>query len=334
MEINNNYAPYRTNIERSRNYQTTSSELTGLKDRQRFNNSQISDSVLVEISNEGFKKLEIDKFKYPDAEWRKHLAEEQAAKEAAWEAADAVVHNSAHQIIPNIQTNDQLVKSLAGLDKNVVDAAYDIINEHLLKRDVDGLTEEQRQGLISLGMEKAKYLAQNYMAAGTANQFLGAMEKIAQYGMNGTVNEGGQVTFDIQQGPLVGAPDDNAVDYTALMKSRNPEKYEEYYRLMQEGINNNDSTTMGKAMKIFIDWSIDLHKNNPEVIAGAVKDYTDWKKSGEGTKVADTYKGSDYSGIANFLDSIRNQNFSNQLFGSDYLESCLQSFLKRLGISK
>lgn len=61
------------------------------------------------------------------------------------------------------------------------------------------------------------------------------------------------------------------MDYTALMRSRNPEKYEEYSRLMQEGIKNKDNPTIGKAMKIFIDWSIDLHKNHPEVVAGAVK---------------------------------------------------------------
>jgi len=331
MRINHYFTSYLTNIEKSKNYQITDSELIELKDKQ-FPNSQTPIGVLVKISDEGLEKLAFDKLKNPDAEWVKRLAEEQAAKEAAWEAAGAVVQNPVRQVIPNIQTNDQLVNSLKGVDKQVADAAYEIIDDNLLKRDVAGLTEEQRQGLISLGMEKAKYLAENYMDKKSAAQFLDAMKKIAQYGMNGIVNEDGKVTFTIKKGPLVGAPDENAVDYTALMKSQDPDKYHEYVTLMEEGISNKDNATIGKAMKIFLDWSMALHKNHPRVIDAAIKDYTDWKRSNEETKIADAFADSDYSGIAGFLDSIRNRNASNQLFSSDYIENSLQSFVRRLGL--
>ncbi len=332
MEISNNYTGYPAGMVQSLNYKTSSSEWTASEDRQSAY-SQISDSVLVEISEEGFQRLKFDKFNYPDTEWAKRLAEEQAAKAAEWEASGAVVQHAARQIIPNIQTNDQLVNSLAGLDESIVDAAYDIINDHLLKRDVSGLTEEQRQGLISLGMEKARYLAGN-MEEDTAKQFLQAMDKIARYGMNGTAAEDGKVTFDIKRGPLVGAPDDNAVDYAALMKRLDPDKYNEYTGLIQEGINNKDNSAIRKAVERFIGWSIDLYKNNPKAVDDAVKDYADWKKSSEKTGISDAYKDSDYSDIINFTDSIRSQNASNQLFSSDYLESMLQSFIKRLSISR
>ncbi len=50
-----------------------------------------------------------------------------------------------HRIIPNIQTNDKLEKSLQGADESIVDAAYDIIKHKLLPHQVGSLTQNNWQ---------------------------------------------------------------------------------------------------------------------------------------------------------------------------------------------
>ncbi|WP_042479314.1 hypothetical protein [Bacillus ndiopicus] len=77
-----------------------------------------------------------------------------------FENSGAVVQNVAKRIIPNIQLNEKLMNSLKGLDDYVIDAAYSIINDNLLTHD-GTLSAHERAELISLGIEKAKYLSEH-----------------------------------------------------------------------------------------------------------------------------------------------------------------------------
>lgn len=333
MEVNRSNMSFPLNLEKPVSYKPFHPDRAVPKESQP-SAAQVGDGAIIDISEEAYKQLEFAKLTYPDGDWSKRLVEEQAAREAAWEASGAVVQYGARQVIPHIQTNDQLVRSLDGLEPNVVDAAYDIINDNLLKQDAGGLTEEQRQGLISLGIEKAKYIAANYMDEDTASRFLGAMEKIAQFSVNGVTEGTGKITYTIQQGPKVGAPDDNAVDYQSLMKSRDPGAYAEYLSMMEDGVNRKDYSAIGTAAGLFVNWSVNFYKNNPGAISQAVEDYTDWKKNNGETVLPAIYKNSDVTSLARFADSIRSQSAANPLLNPVRVEADLQGFIKRLAVSR
>ncbi|MFE3573062.1 hypothetical protein [Lysinibacillus sp. NPDC059133] len=92
-------------------------------------------------------------------------SEEQQAIRAEQQARldEEIEHNVLAIIIPHIQTNDKLANSLKGASQQVFDATYITISQNFLVRDVGDMTEEQRQAMISLGLEKAQYIADNYL---------------------------------------------------------------------------------------------------------------------------------------------------------------------------
>lgn len=191
--------------------------------------SLYDENVVVSISGDGLEALVNSKMHSKEIETEEEkqavMRENQAIKNPL-----KVIKGRSLLLIGNIITDRALTNSLKEVDKNIVDAAYDIIYENLLKGDVSGLTENQRQSLISLGMEKAKYLAQNHMDGDKAKQFLSAMETVAKYGMNGKVGQNGKVLFNIKQGPIVEGMDD---DYEVL-KQRKPELYKKINELQEE----------------------------------------------------------------------------------------------------
>lgn len=238
-------------------------------------------SATVEISPEGLAKLneklagiknENPGMKIPDREEQLRLLQE-AIKPA----------RKLHRIIPNIKTNDKLVKSLQGADEKVADAAYDIIDRNFLPHNVGDLTEKERKELILAGAEEAKRLSES-LDDGKAELFLEAMETIAKYGMNGEKDDQGNVTYDIRWGALVGAPDDY-ISSGELMKSIAPGKYREYSSMMEEGLRTNDDRLLLKAMRYMIDWEIGANRNDQEAIERVRAEQSAWLKRMEETEL-------------------------------------------------
>ena len=111
------------------------------------------------------------------------------------------------------------------MDNHIAQAAFSIIKTDLLPHDIGNMTEQQRQDLISFGMEKARYLAGKMGDKGAL--FLEAMEEVAKYGMSGKTDSAGKVTYNIQWGPPPGWPDDH-VNTSELMQEVSPDQWKIY----------------------------------------------------------------------------------------------------------
>lgn len=219
-----------------------------------------------------------------------------------------------HRIIPNIKTNDMLERSLKGADQSIVDATYDIIGDSLLPHNVGNLTEEERRELIYIGLEEAKYLAQG-LDADKAELFMEAMNTIAKYGLNGMMDEQGNVIYDIRQGAMVGAPDDY-ISSGELMKKIAPNQYEKYQEMMKEG-------RVLEAARFMIDWEINAYRYNSGAVKAVKEEQVRWKESVDNTVIESSYHGTDMSGLQAFIDSILKQ---NQTLNQDDLMNHLQQF--------
>ncbi len=230
-----------------------------------------SDSVIVELSKDGLEKLKESKLCDSSAEWRKEL-------------------------------ESKLVNSLSGLGENIIDAAYSIINDNLLTHD-GAISEEERMELISLGLEKAKYLAEHYMEKEKADEFMSAMNTIAKIGTSGTVNENGILQYDVPRGPLVGAPDDYVNEFD-IMKKADRSAWNKYSSMMNEAIQTNEKEKMLSAMKYALDWSKKMHRTNSNIFEEEIKNYSDWKKHIGDTELPDFYERVNRTSKENFSVSV------------------------------
>ena len=245
------------------------------------------------------------------------LTEEQKAERAEKQALleQSIVHleNTHRLIIPNIQTNDKLYNSLENAPEHVVKASTGIIRNYLLPYDVSGMTEEQRRDRIAFGLEEARYLAENFLDEQHAKDFISAMETIARYGMNGVASEDGKVTYHIEKGPLVGAPD-NYISQNDILKKKAPELYEELQEL-NKSIARGETGWGKKFIELQKRVNQVLNSNSGTVSQGkqltiyeeAARDYKMWKKVMNATKLPDTYSNVNYTDITAFFDSLKSQ---------------------------
>ena len=139
---------------------------------------QYGDNVIVQFSGDALDIMDVNKYKSGDAELDEMFARELEERNARFQEALKPAQKL-HRIIPNIQTDAKLREGLKGMSEEVVDAAYSIIDNDFLPHNIGDMTEEERQNLIALGMEKARYLAKDMGSQGA--KFLEAMETIAQY---------------------------------------------------------------------------------------------------------------------------------------------------------
>lgn len=189
--------------------------------------SQYGDNVLLVFSGDGLSAL-AESIKAQSRKDGMELTEEEKAIRAQQQAEleKYIVHmeNTHRLIIPNIQTNAKLYGSLENADEEVIKASNGIIRNYLMPSNIGEMSETQRREMIAFGLEEAKYLAENYLDEEHGRDFLSAMEMIAKYGLNGTVSENGKVTYHVEKGPMVGAPDDY-VSAQDIIREKAPDLY-------------------------------------------------------------------------------------------------------------
>ena len=353
MNINLNYSQFYRETEQIKNYGVS----TGGKDtivRYEFNtmdeqgykvmdkmsreetlhamktiSAQYGDNVIVEFSGDGMAAL-VDSKKKGNLD---EIVRTDSAKQVAFNEAVVQMENTHRIVIPNIQTNEKLYNSLKGADENVVKAANGIIKKYFLPHNVGDMTEQERQEMISFGMEEAKYIAENYLTEDKASDFFSAMETIAKYGMNGTVDENGNVTYDIKKGPMVGAPDDY-LDRMDILKSKAPDLYNEINELNYKIVNRKGGEKFGtkflelykRAEKVLNSKSGDDEKTNLEE---AVEEYTEWKEKIEETKMSTVFSNMKYDNLQSFFASLQKQ---SQLSDS-WMTDNMSRFMKWLAVS-
>lgn len=291
--------------------------------------AQYGENVIVEFSGDGMAAL-VNSGKKGNLD---EIVQTDPKKQAMFSEAVIQMENTHRIVIPNIQTNEKLYNSLEGADENVVKTANGIIKNYFLPHNVGEMTEEERLEMIAFGMEEAKYIAENYLTEDKAADFLSAMETVAKYGINGIVDEDGNVTYDIKKGPMVGAPDDY-LDRMDILKSKAPDLYQEIYELNQNIINRKGGEKYGakfmelhlRAEKVLNSKSGKDEKTNLEE---AVEEYTDWKKKIEETRLSKAFSNVKYDNLQSFFASLQNQ---SQLSNSWITES-MNRFMKWLAVS-
>lgn len=234
-----------------------------------------------------------------------------------------------HRLIPNIHTNAKLEKSLQNMGEEVKDAAYNIISSDFLAQDTSGKTETERFGQISLGMEKAQYLAQNYMNEEEGVLFLDAMETIAKYGINGTMSSDGKMDYQILWGPMVGAPDD-VVSNKEVMKSFDPDSYAYYQGLLEKAAVTEDANKDLDAMRYEMSWFQNASREHPEWFQAKAQEYTEWKQQINNTSVPEIFKDADKTNSDGFMNSLLEQNQQQGLFQESVLRDNIEGFLQSL----
>lgn len=234
-----------------------------------------------------------------------------------------------HRLIPNIHTNAKLEKSLQNMGEEVKDAAYNIISSDFLAQDTSGKTETERFGQISLGMEKAQYLAQNYMNEEEGVLFLDAMETIAKYGINGTMSSDGKMDYQILWGPMVGASDD-VVSNREVMKSFDSDSYAYYQGLLEKAAVTGDANKDLDAMRYEMSWFQNASREHPEWFQAKAQEYTEWKQQINNTSVPEIFKDADKTNSDGFMNSLLEQNQQQGLFQESVLRDNIEGFLQSL----
>lgn len=297
--------------------------------------SQYGDNVLVQFSGDGLQALAQSlqsQIKKGSLELTEEQKVEQARKAELMEQSIVHLENTHRLVIPNIQTNARLYDSLEGASEEVIKTANGIIKNYLMPSNVAGMTREQRMDAITFGLEEARYLADNYLDQHHAQDFLSAMETIAKYGMSGEAAEDGRVTYHIEKGPLVGAPDDY-VNESDILKDRAPDLYRELQDLNKSIAKG--ETGWGKKF-------IELHqrvRQKMDSYSGTVYQgkrltcreeasvkYQSWKKSIDETKIPATYRGVDYRDMDAFFNSLK---FQGSL-GESWMAEARKRFAKWL----
>lgn len=280
--------------------------------------SQYGDNVIVEFSGDGLAALS-ESIKEQSRKQGCGMTEEE---KALWEQKCAeldkhIVHleNTHRLIIPNIQTNEKLYKSLENADENVVKASMDIIRNHLLPHNIAGMSEDERKEMIAFGLEESKYLAENYLDKEHGKEYLAAMETIAKYGMNGTVSPNGQVTYHIEKGPLVGAPDEY-VHESDILKEKAPDLYRQM-RDLNTRIINGESGWGSRFIELQkqINQVLNRESDTLESKTGkrltnyeeAAARYKSWKETMEKTELPDVYQRVSYKNVQAFFESLKKQ---------------------------
>ncbi len=272
--------------------------------------AQYGDNVIVEFSGDAMASLVKTTVSGKTGIMDKMAAEQDPAKQAAFDADVVQLENTHRIIIPNIQTNKMLYDSLEGAEENVVQTATGIIKNYLLPWNVGGMSEQERKDQIAFGLESARYLAENYLEGDKADKFLTAMETIAKYGLSGKVSEDGKVQYDIKKGPMAGAPDD-FVDTMDILKQKAPDLYREVKELNQDIINQKGNGKFStrflelfkKVQKVLDSKSSSGMTNREE----AVQDYAAWKSNIEKTKLPESFQNVSYKDGQSFLESLKNQ---------------------------
>lgn len=279
---------------------------------------QYGDNVLVEFSGDALDILQ------SDIKGQYSMLNDEAVRQMEERAVKLAEYVKPGQElwlrIPNIRTDVKFQESLKGMDKNIVQAAFSIIKTDLLPHDIGSMTEQQRQDLISFGMEKARYLAEKMGDKGLL--FLEAMEEVAKYGMSGKADSNGKVVYDIQQGPPPGWPDDH-VSSSDLMQEILPEKWEKYQEMWRRAVKTGDHGLLTNAFRYILKWEKWAYQHRSKEVNEIKSRYTLWQK--ELSKITvKKFDNIDRTNTGSLLDSVIAQNTT---LDSDFLQKNMEKFV-------
>lgn len=225
--------------------------------------------------------------------------------------------------------DNAVIDALKGRSQEVKDGVYDIIRHDLVPHNVHGLKEEDRLAQISLGVEKARYIAEQFMDERTRVSFMDAIRSIAKIGAAGE-RRGCEMEYPVKRaicfngnGYVMEDPSD---EFLFAMERLSPKDYETYKKMSEAG---GESAT--EASFFALRWAM----AHMDAVAGNRKAYGRHKDEQYGRleqlKLDQTFSGVDVSGKEGFLASVRERLQANQKLQADYFLEQIQKMAEAPG---
>lgn len=211
--------------------------------------------------------------------------------------------------------DNAITDALKGKSQELKDNVYDILWTDLLRADVHGLDESDRKALISLGVEKAQYLADNFMDDKTKSSFMEAIRSVAKIGMEGKRVGTCSMEYNVKHAVQVDGDgyvhDSDSDEFLYAMEKSDPKAFETYKKLL--GSSQNDI----EAAFFSLRWAM----ANLNLVAANRSDYQKQQDEKyeqlQKVELDQTFSGSDTSGKEKFLASIA-QKLAAQNLNTDF----------------
>lgn len=202
-------------------------------------------------------------------------------------------HNTGYARIDNA-----IINALSGQSQEVKDNVYDLIRKELLPHNVHGLSEDDRLAMISLGVEKAQYLADQFMDDRTKASFMEAIRSTARIGAAGKRVGACEMEYSVKKIRMLDGYhrilEEPTNEYLFTLEREDPKAFAEYKKKSDMD-----------AVRFLVDWL--SHGNYDLVVANkpAYKKHQDEKyKKLDEVKLDSTFSGADTSSKENFLASL------------------------------
>ena len=198
--------------------------------------------------------------------------------------------------------DNAITDALKGKSQELKDDVYRIIWRDFLPHNVHGMEEADRLAKIGLGVEKAQYLADQFMDDKTKASFMEAMRSIAKIGMSGTRVSDCEMEYNVKHIVQIDGNgyvhEDRSEEYLYAMETKAPKEYETYKKIKE---------TSGETEAAFfmVRWAM----KNLDLIKSNQKDYKEkqeerYEKLNK-VELDQTFAGADTSSKERFLASIQ-----------------------------
>lgn len=214
------------------------------------------------------------------------------------------------------EVDNAIVDALKTVDEDVKFFVHDLMRYDFLRSDMDGMTENERQELISFGVAQAQYIADNYMNEETGKSFMEAIDRVAKISAKGKADASGHIEYELSSNRdiLDGEYTEKLTDTVGLAKYYSPETYRKFQEMTAKCDETDDPyekcKIMADAMMSVMTWLVDAVQKDPGMIARFEGRRPYDAEEMKGTKVSDVFTGANTSNISAFADSIR-QLFQN-----------------------
>jgi hypothetical protein len=224
--------------------------------------------------------------------------------------------------------DNAITDALKGKSQELKDNVYQIIRRDFLPHNVHGLTEEDRLAQIGLGVEKAQYLADQFMDDRTKSSFMEAMRSIAKIGASGTRVGSCEMDYNVKDIIQIDGEgyvhEDHSAEYLYAMEMKAPKEYETYKKLKE---------TKGdiEAAFFMVRWAM----KNLDLIKSNRKDYKERQeeqyKKLEKVELDQTFAGADTSSKERFLASIQEKLHASKSLQISYFLEQMANMTKTPG---
>lgn len=191
---------------------------------------------------------------------------------------------------------------------------YDIIRQNFLVKNIESMTEEERQANISLGMKKAEYAAENFISQDSRDAFLDAMDTIAKLASAGKADASGNIDYGVKAGNYLGHGSNlvYTTDAFDMMRLMDPGAYAEYQKIDRESTNANRTLN---TLRYLANWYANMVKSDKGMVdryESQSDKYVD--ENVKNKKLDTTFANIKTDSKASFIESLKVFQSSNPVF--------------------